>query len=136
MADATVAIRWTGEGLVFTGGAPDRPATTLDGDSRLAPSPVQTLLLALAACTASDLVDLTGKMRVPLGSLDVHVEGDRNADYPRRFNRIRLVFRVTGVAEADHDKVRRALRLSEEKYCSVLHTLRTDLDHSSALEFA
>ncbi|MGH7555941.1 MAG: OsmC family protein [Longimicrobiales bacterium] len=136
MADSTVALRWTGEGMQFVGGAPDRPEVLLDGNGRVAPSPVQTLLLALAACTGSDIVEITGKMRVTLASLQVHVEGDRNQDFPRRFNRIRMVFRAGGVAESDRDKVRHAVRLSEEKYCSVLHTLRTDLAFSSEVEFA
>lgn len=135
MADSTVALHWTGRGMEFTGGAPTGPQLALDGDGRNAPSPVQALLLALAACTGSDIVDIVGKMRVPMASLDVTVEGDRNADYPRRFHRIHVVYRAGGVTEADHDKVRRALSLSEEKYCSVLHTLRTDLSYSSAVEF-
>jgi putative redox protein len=136
MADSTVSLRWTGEGMQFMGGAPDRPELLLDGDGRAAPSPVQTLLLALAACTGSDIIDITGKMRVALASLVVTVDGDRNTDYPRRFNRMRVVYRAGGVADADRDKVQRALDLSQEKYCSVLHTLRTDLDYSSELEFA
>lgn len=135
MADRTVALQWTGRGLEFTGGAPTGPQLALDGNSRTAPSPVQTLLLALAACTGSDIVDIVEKMRVSISSLDVTVEGDRNADPPRRFHRIHVIYRAGGVAEADYDKVRRALSLSEEKYCSVLHTLRTDLSYSSALEF-
>jgi putative redox protein len=135
MGDSTVALHWTGQGMEFTGGAAGGPQLALDGNGRSAPSPVQTLLLALAACTGSDIVDIAGKMRVVMTSLDVSVEGDRNADYPRRFNRIRVVYRAGGVAEPDREKVQRALALSEEKYCSVLHTLRTDLAYSSALEF-
>lgn len=135
MADSTVALHWTGQGMQFTGGAEGGPQAALDGNGRTAPSPVQTLLLALAACTGSDIVDIAGKMRVPMSSLDVVVEGDRNSDYPRRFNRIHVTYRAGGVAQTDREKVVRALALSEEKYCSVLHTLRTDLAYSSALEF-
>jgi putative redox protein len=136
MADSTVGIRWKGVGLEFEGGAPGRPQTLLDGNGRSAPSPVQTLLLSLAACSGSDIIDIAGKMRVAIESLDVTVEGDRNADNPRRFHTIRMLYRAGGVADADREKVRRAVRLSQDRYCSVLHTLRTDVAFSCDVEFA
>lgn len=129
-------MAWAGDGLEFTGGGASRPQLLLDGNGGAAPSPVQALLLALVACTGSDVVEITKKMRVPLASLEATVEGDRNEDHPRRFNRIHVVYRVTGVDDADRDKVRRALELSTERYCSVRHSLRTDLDYSASIEFA
>lgn len=129
-------MTWTGEGLEFTGGGADKPHVLLDGHSRVGPSPVQAALLALVTCTGADVIEITKKMRVPLASLEATVEGDRNEDHPRRFNRIRVVYRVTGVADADTDKVRRALELSNERYCSVRHSLRMDLEYSASIEFA
>jgi len=126
VADSVVSLRWEGEGLRFRGGAEGRPEGVVDGDGVTAPSPVQTLLLALAGCTAADLVLIADRMRVPLGGLSVVVEGDRRAEPPRRFTRIVMRFRVSGMAAEDEPKVRRALDLSAEKYCSVLHSLRTD----------
>ena len=136
MADSAVGIRWNGAGLEFEGGAPGRPEARVDGNGRTAPSPVQTLLLSLAACTGSDILEIATKMRVRITSLDVTIEGDRNADFPRRFHTIRVRFRAGGVAEADRAKIRRAVQLSQETYCSVLHTLRPDLAFSSEIEFA
>jgi putative redox protein len=107
----------------------------LDGEGGIAPSPVATLLLSLGACTAADIVDVTRKMRVVLGGLELLLEGDRAPEPPRRFTRIRIIYRVTGVAETDRDKVKRALDLSHDKYCSVLHTLRTDTEIGTDLEF-
>ncbi len=137
MADSVIALRWLGEGLRFRGGAPDGPETEVDGDSAAAPSPVQTLLIAFAGCTAADVIDITTKMRVQVGALTVVVEGDRRPDPPRRFTRIVLRFTAEGVAPEDEPKVRRALDLSVEKYCSVGHTLRTDdLEIRHELEFS
>ena len=68
--------------------------------------------------------------------LRVEVEADRNADPPRYFKAVRMLFFVTGVAGADHAKFERALELSHEKYCSVLHTLRTDMTLSTRLIFS
>jgi putative redox protein len=135
MADVSARVRWTGEGLQFVAGATGKPHMLLDGDGGVAASPVATLLLSLGACTAADVVDITRKMRVPLTSLELVLDGDRAAEPPRRFTSIRLVYRVAGVSEADRDKVRRALDLSHEKYCSVLHTLRPDTEIGTELEF-
>ncbi|MBI4543939.1 MAG: OsmC family protein [Gemmatimonadetes bacterium] len=135
-AEVTVALRWTGEGLQFEGGAPAGPAARVDGRGMAGSSPMQTLLLALAGCTGSDVVEILGKMRVPLTGLEVRVEGERAAEPPRRYTRLRLVYQTRGVAANDEAKVRRAIALSHEKYCSVLHSLRPELDWSSELVLA
>lgn len=128
MADVTVALRWTGDGLVFEGGSVGGPQVRVDGEGAAGISPVQALLLSLGACTGADVVDILGRMRVPLAGLVVRLEGDRAPSPPRRYTRVRLVYEVQGVAAADEEKVRRAVALSHEKYCSVLHTLRPDLE--------
>ena len=128
MADVAVALRWSGTGLVFEGGAPGGPAVRVDGQGAAGVSPMQALLLSLAGCTGADVVDILGRMRVPLAGLEVRVEGERAPSPPRRYTRVRLVYEVRGVAAADEEKVRRAVALSQEKYCSVLHTLRPDLE--------
>jgi putative redox protein len=135
MADVTARVRWTGVGLQFVAGGAGKPHMLLDGDGAVAPSPLTTLMLALGGCTAADIVDITNKMRVPLGGLELVLEGDRAPEPPRRFTRIRMVYRASGVAESDREKVRRAHDLSHEKYCSVLHTLRLDTEIGTELEF-
>lgn len=135
MADMNALVRWTGEGLQFIAGADGKPRTLLDGNGAVAPSPVASLLLALGACSASDVVEITSKMRVPIASLELRLEGDRAPQPPRRFTRIRLVYSAGGVAESDREKVKRAVDLSHEKYCSVLHTLRSDTEIGTELEF-
>lgn len=128
MADVAVALRWTGEGLRFDGGAEGRPWIRVDGSKETGPSPMQLLLLALAGCMGADIVDILGKMRVPLEALELRLEGDRAPEPPRRYLRIRILCETRGVSEEDEPKLRRAVALSEEKYCSVLHTLRPDCE--------
>ena len=135
MADAQITIAWTGEGLNFEA-AHAAYAFKADGDGARAHSPVQMLLLSLASCTAADVIDIANKMRVPIAALEVVAEGDRNAEPPRYFKAIRLRYIATGVAAEDKSKIERAVALSHEKYCSVFHTLRTDLDFSSELVLA
>jgi putative redox protein len=128
MQGPVVTLRWAGEGLRFEGGAEGGPAVRLDGAGAAGASPMQSLLLALGGCTAADVVDILGKMRVPLEGVGVEVrlESERAPDPPRRYTRIRLLYRVSGLAAEHEAKVRRAVALSHETYCSVLHTLRAD----------
>jgi putative redox protein len=122
-----VSLRWTGEGLAFEGDG-GGAAMLLDSDSEAGPSPMEALLLSLAACMGIDIQLILEKSRVSLRSLDVAVEGRRAPKPPKRFTDIDLVFRLSGPEPGDESKVDRAVRLSRDKYCSVLHSLREDID--------
>ena len=132
MADSQITLAWTGEGLNFEA-AHSVYAYRADGDGARAHSPVQALLLSLASCTGADVVDIAQKMRVAISGLEVVAEGDRNAEPPRYFTAIRLKFTATGVAAEDRPKIERAIELSHEKYCSVFHSLRADIDFRTEL---
>jgi putative redox protein len=75
----------------------------------------------------SDMLDIGGKMRLSITSLEIEATGMRNPEPPRRYLSAKLVFTVGGVSDDDAPKLTRALELSQEKYCSVIHTLRRDL---------
>lgn len=123
-----VRLRWTGEGLTFQGG-PDRGVpTTIDSDGARGQTPMETLLMALAGCMAVDVLMILEKSRVPIEALDVEAIGERAESVPKRFVSIRLVYRLTGPSTDHRDKVDRAIDLSRDKYCSVLHTLDPALD--------
>jgi len=134
MSSSKVSLRWRGDGLVFVGGAPGGPEIVMDSDGNDGPSPTQTLLLALAGCMGVDVRMILEKSRVPVESLLVDVEGDRVEDAPRRFHAVRLTYRLKGPAREDQAKLERAVELSREKYCSVLHTLRPDLSLDVRIE--
>jgi putative redox protein len=125
MAAMEVELRWQGEGLRFESGVPG--GGLIDGDAEAGPSPMQSLLLGLAGCMAVDVIMILQKMRVPLEGLTVRVAGERAPEPPRRFTSIDLIYETRGLAPEDGEKLDRAIALSREKYCSVLHTLRPDL---------
>lgn len=120
-----VNVRWVG-GLRFEGGAPDGPTIPVDGDGVQSPSPVQQLLIAIAACSGADVVSILQKKRVDLQSLTVRVAGLRRETYPRRYVSVHLVWEIAG-AGADEAKARAAIDLSLEKYCSVTQSLNPDI---------
>lgn len=136
MSDVSVQLRWTGDGLRFDGETPRGHTLRIDSGRETGPSPMEALLFAFAGCTAIDIVDIAQKMRVAITGLEVEIEGDRVPEPPRRYTRIQVVYRAHGVAPADHDKMRRAMALSEEKYCSVRHSLRADIELTSSIELA
>ena len=98
----------------------------IDGDAETGPSPMMLLLLSLASCTGSDVADILRKGRQELRGLRIEARGERRQEPPHRYTRIRLVFRIDG--EVERGKAERAVRLSLDTYCSVLHTLADDLE--------
>ena len=120
-----VAVVWEG-GMRFRGGEPGGPASLVDADNAAAPGPTLTLLLAAAACSGADVVSILEKMRVGLESLKIDVAGVRREEVPRRFVSIRFAFHLAG-PDLDEAKARRAIDLSLEKYCSVVHSLAPDI---------
>lgn len=131
----SVRLEWTGEAMRFRGGGtrPETPPIDIDGDNTSAPGPMLVLLLAVAGCTGSDIVQMLVKMRVELTELSIEVEGVRRDDDPRRYDSVHLKYRISGRG-LDDSKAERAVSLSVEKYCSVMHTLAPDIAVSYAVE--
>ena len=84
------------------------------------------LLLAAAGCTAADVVLILEKTRVELSALSVEVDGTRREQDPRRYEAVHFRYRIRGKG-LDDAKATRAVSLSVEKYCSVMHTLAPDV---------
>ncbi|HEY7193539.1 MAG TPA: OsmC family protein [Gemmatimonadales bacterium] len=122
---AEVSMRWLRD-LQFEGGATGHPEILVDGDGKVATSPVELLLFSAATCTASDIVIILQKQRVKLESLEISVHGTRRDTEPRRYTTIAFHVAVRGEG-ADDVKVRRAVDLSLEKYCSVVASLAPDI---------
>jgi putative redox protein len=110
-------------------------AVELDGKALAGLSPMELLLFSLAGCMGIDVVHILGKMRTPPESIKAYVEGTRAESEPRRFVRITLKFEIRGTNVKGGD-IERAIRLSREKYCSVYHTLRNDIEIETSYSLA
>ncbi|HEY1422007.1 MAG TPA: OsmC family protein [Candidatus Acidoferrum sp.] len=119
----TSTVRWIGE-QKFVAISPSGHALALDSESasNTAPTPMELLLMALGACTATDIVIILEKKRQKLKALEVICSGERAADPPRVWTKLEILFRLRG--ELEETGVKQAIRLSEEKYCSVSATLK------------
>lgn len=80
------------------------------------------LLIAAAACSAYDVVEILTKQREPLQDMVVNCQGDQQTDPPNTFVKIHLHYIFKG--SLNPQKVKKAIELSENKYCSVINTLR------------
>ncbi len=99
----------------------------MDSDGSTAPSPTQLLLLSLAGCMGVDIRLILEKSRVPVETLELRVDGDRAETTPRKFESIRMTCILGGPTDKDRAKIDRAVQLSRDKYCSVLHSLDRDI---------
>ncbi len=128
-----VIVRWKGEGtMAFEGGkAKGGPTITVDNTGKAEPGPVDTLLIALAACTTEDVLTILAKRRTPATRLQIEVEGKRANATPARLTHIHLRYVVDGEG-IDRANTLRAIELAVTKYCSV----RDSLDKSIEIEWS
>ena len=138
---SNVALKWTGEEsqmfmgrdsfghVVMAGSWPKDDNDEWQEWKAIKPSDL--LLLSLASCSAYDVVMILKRQRQPLVNLYVNVEGNQASAPPYQFTDIHLHYTVAGDG-LDAAKVERAIKLSEEKYCSVAATIRgvATLTHS------
>jgi len=94
--------------------------------------PSDLLLISAAACSAYDVVEIMTKQKQPMRDLRIECRGDQMESPPYTFTHIHLHYLVYG--NVDPVKLEKAIRLSEEKYCSVMSTLRPGVPLSSDFE--
>jgi putative redox protein len=119
----TASIKWIGEEK-FVATSPSGHAMTVDSDrsSNKAPGPMELVLMALGACTATDVVSILEKKRQKLESLEVICSGERATEPPTVWTKLEILYRLRG--QLDDTAVKHAIQLSEDKYCSVAAMLR------------
>ena len=118
----------------YLGEASSCHAIVLDtAKEKTANSPMELVLIALCGCTASDVVGILRKKREPFNSLEVSAEGERAEGYPAVFTEIKLTYRVGG--KVSRKAMEDAVRLSQEKYCSVSAMLEKTAKITISIEY-
>ena len=109
----------------FIGIPPSGHAQIIDtkGDRKAAPSPLELLLVSVAACTAADVISILLKKRQDVEDYFVEVTGERRDDHPRAFTSFHVHHIVHGRSVSEK-AVADAIELSDKKYCSVAATVR------------
>jgi putative redox protein len=81
------------------------------------------LPLSLIGCAAWDIIAILKKQRQQVMQFRVTADSERDPEPPWRFRRIRVHYHLTG-KKINSERVRRAIELTETKYCSIFATLR------------
>ena len=126
-----VVVSWKNAGLLFAGVTNHGKVALASRSDEVGQgaTPMELLAVSLAGCTSMDVVSILVKMRQPLESFRVEVRGEKAEEHPKRFTSLEVVYYLKGAL--DEQKVRRAIELSETKYCSVEATLKPALPITS-----
>jgi len=119
----------------FIGTTPSGVSQAIDvkGDRKSAASPLEMLLISVAACTAADVISILLKKRQNVTAYDVEVTGERVEDHPRKFVKFHVHHIVQGRAVLER-AVADAIELSDTKYCSVAATVRPTAEITTSYE--
>lgn len=126
-------VEWDGE-MGFVAHPPSGSDFTFDahpdfGGKGKGPSPMEALLCSLAACSGMDVISILKKKRQTVTRYRIEVHGERppQGEWPRPFTRIVVHHYLEGPG-LDEEAVKRAVELSDEKYCSVTASLRRQVE--------
>lgn len=127
-------VRYAGDEF-FIGTTPSGHAQAIDtkGDRHSAPTPMEMLLVSVAACTAVDVISILHKKRQVVTDYIVEIAGDRAAEHPRKFTDFHVNHIVHG-RSVSADAVKLAIELSDTKYCSVAATVRPTAKITTSFE--
>jgi putative redox protein len=128
------------QGITFVAKGNSGHWVVMDGSSELGgnlagSTPKELLLMALAGCTATDIVPILRKKRAPLQKLEINVKGNEREEHPRIFTDIHVEYVFYGEDLKSQD-IERAIELSTTKYCSVSAILSASapITHSYRIE--
>jgi putative redox protein len=119
----TSTVRWAG-GMTFIGTDSTKHSVVLSTSGEgVGIKPSELLLVAVGACSSVDVVEILEKKKLLLTGLEVMVTGEQDAEPPWTYRKIHMLYRLRGKGLTEK-AVEQAIRLSEEKYCSVAATIR------------
>jgi putative redox protein len=127
-------IHWGGEEF-FIGTPPSGHSVIIDtkGENKSAPTPLEMLLMSVAACTATDIVSILTKKRQKITGYKAIITGMRRDEHPRFFKAFHIHHLVYG-HDVSEQAVARAIELSDTKYCSVAATVRPTATITTSFE--
>ena len=108
-------------------------ATKEVGGSDLGPRPKKLMLTSLAGCTGIDVIMILKKMKVEPEAFNVIVEGELTEEHPRYYHKIKVIYKFKG-KNLPKDKLEKAVKLSEEKYCGVSAVYKKAIDMETEIQ--
>ncbi|HYA27141.1 MAG TPA: OsmC family protein [Thermodesulfovibrionales bacterium] len=111
--------------LIFVGRTQRGYEIDFDAQAQWGCIPTESLLMSVAGCLAIDIVSFLQKMKAKISQFKIDISGERNPAPPQFYRSAEMVVHIAG-ENITSKKMERAISLSQEKYCSVYHTLRSD----------
>jgi putative redox protein len=130
MAKKLVHLNWTPQ-TEFTVSDEENHQIVLKKPKGVSPSDL--LAMALIGCSSHDVVEILIKQRQGLRELRVSAESIQDDTPPWRFRKIHIHYQAIG-SNIDPEKLRKAIEISEEKYCSVYATLKDSIEITNNFE--
>jgi len=131
----TISVEWKDK-MRFKGKADPGHTVVMDvgveGANKGA-TPMEILLMALGGCTGMDVVSILRKMHTQFDQFEIEIRGEKTEEHPRIYKKIELVYKFKG-EEIKEENVEKAVRLSQEKYCSVSAMLRKSAEVTHRIE--
>ena len=117
----------------------DDHTITMDADPNFGgqnkgPKPKPLLLQSLSGCTGMDVLSLLKKMRVEFSDFSVTAEAELTDEHPKYYHKIHLIYSIKTKPEF-HEKVEKAVNLSQERYCGVSFMLAKAAEMSHEIRF-
>ena len=107
-------------------------ATKEVGGSDLGPRPKKLMLTALAGCTGVDVIMILKKMKVVPEAFNVIIEGDVTEEHPKHYNKMKVIYQFKG-KDLPMEKLKKAVKLSEETYCGVTAVYKKAMEMESEI---
>ncbi|MBI9051456.1 MAG: OsmC family protein [Anaerolineaceae bacterium] len=130
---AEAKVQWLGGGTYLGVDSTQHSVVLSTPTDNVGMKPSEMLLVALASCTAVDVVNISAKKKQPLSSLEIQVKAEQDENPPWPFRKIHLHYVASGEGLTDA-ALSKAIELSEEKYCSVSATVRGVAEITTSFE--
>ena len=102
------------------------------GGNNLGPRPKKLMLTALAGCTGVDVIMILKKMKIIPEAFNVIVEGDLSEEHPKKYIKMKIIYQFKG-KDLPIEKLEKAVKLSETKYCGVSAVYRNSMEIDSEI---
>ncbi|MBE0424828.1 MAG: OsmC family protein [Lutibacter sp.] len=133
----TIEVSWKGE-MLFESTAPEGKvmidAAEESGGQGKGLRPKALMLTSLAGCTAMDIASLLKKMRAEVADFKIEVEGNLTEEHPKFYDKVKVTY-IFYDKEFQKDKIEKAVNLSVERYCGVMHMFRQFAEVSIEIEY-
>jgi putative redox protein len=121
-----IKTKWEGNMLFHAnspGGSLKIDADVANGGSGQGLRPKALMLTALAGCTGLDVVSLFKKMRIEVEGIEIDVQADLTEEQPTYYNKVKVIYKFYG-KDFEKEKIEKAVKLSQDKYCGVSEMFR------------